>query len=270
MEIMIRGAVYHIEVKGEGKPVLFLHGFTSDSSTWETIINKLSKSAMCIAIDLPGHGKTVMPHNDLSRFSMEEVCRDLEFILEHLNIRAADAVGYSMGGRTALSFAAFYPDKVRKLILESASPGLENTMEREARNKQDDQLAQFILNEGIAAFVDRWENIPLFETQKKLDIEVQQKIRKKRMQNKPEYLAASLQGMGTGRQPSWWGELNKIKHETLLITGEKDRKFCQIAKKMADQMPNAKKMLIPETGHAIHVEQPEKFGTIIEEFLYTD
>ncbi|MDG5473570.1 2-succinyl-6-hydroxy-2,4-cyclohexadiene-1-carboxylate synthase [Jeotgalibacillus sp. ET6] len=270
MEVMIRGAVYHIDVKGEGRPVLFLHGFTGDSSAWGSIIHKLSQSVMCIAIDLPGHGKTVMPRNDLSRFSMKEVCRDLGFILEYLNVKSADVLGYSMGGRTALSFAAFYPDKVRKLILESASPGLESIVESEARKKQDDQLAQFILNEGIAAFVDRWENIPLFETQKNLDAEVQENLHAKRMQNKPEHLAASLQGMGTGRQPSWWGELNKIKHETLLITGEKDRKFCQIAKNMADQMPNAKKVEIPETGHAIHVEQPEKFGTIIEEFLESD
>ncbi|KIL45552.1 2-succinyl-6-hydroxy-2,4-cyclohexadiene-1-carboxylate synthase [Jeotgalibacillus campisalis] len=270
MEISIRQAKYFVHIEGHGSPVLFLHGFTGDSSSWDSIVKIVSAHAQCISIDLPGHGKTVMPKQDPSRFSMEEVCRDIGLILEHLNIPIIDAAGYSMGGRTALAFAALYPEKVRKLILESASPGLKSVNQREDRKQQDENLARFIEREGMAAFVDLWENIPLFNTQKKLASELQKQIRVKRLQNKPENLAASLRGMGTGSQPSLWGTLKKLEHETILLTGELDQKFCKIADEMEKWMPNAKKWVIPETGHAIHVEQPEKFGTIIKEFLIND
>src|SRR5690625_6593165 len=80
-----------------------------------------------------------------------------------------------MGGRVALSFAMNFSRQVKSLILESSSPGLEMEAERKARKESDKQLAEKIVHEGIESFVQYWENIPLFHTQKSLDDNVDRK-----------------------------------------------------------------------------------------------
>ena len=106
----------------------------------------------------------------LRRYQIEQVASDLKNILEQLAISKVHILGYSMGGRLALTFASLYPQCVRSLLLESTSPGLETEEERMERRKQDQQLANRILTNGMEAFVELWENISLFESQKKLSL----------------------------------------------------------------------------------------------------
>ncbi|KIL43950.1 2-succinyl-6-hydroxy-2,4-cyclohexadiene-1-carboxylate synthase [Jeotgalibacillus soli] len=266
MNLSIRDATYNIRVEGQGESILLLHGFTGDMSTWKHTIRTLSSKWKCVAVDLPGHGGTIMP-DDRKRYSMKEVCRDLKEMLDALKIEKAHIAGYSMGGRTALSFAHYYPERVSTLILESGSPGLASPKERQDRIEADEKLAQFIEAEGIKAFVDKWENISLFKSQKNLSARIQSDIRTQRLKNHAAGLAESLRGMGTGSQSSWWDHLSTMKIPMLLLTGEEDEKFCQIADQMLLKLPHAKKVVFSEAGHAIHVEQPEKFDTMLMEFL---
>lgn len=266
MRHMIDGIRYHVETFGEGYPLILLHGFTGDSSTWHPFRESWGSHAKLIGIDIIGHGKTEAPE-DVERYRMLSVVDDLFLLMEKLRFPKADFLGYSMGGRLALSFAAKYPTKVRKLVLESASPGLESAEERKQRILADEKLAKLIKEEGIEAFVDYWENIPLFESQKTLPFEVRKNIRDQRLKNSEVGLTNSLKGMGTGTQPSWWEELKELKMETLLITGSKDEKFCRIAKKMKENIEVCNWVTVEDCGHAIHVEKCEKFGTIVSGFL---
>ncbi|PKR84391.1 2-succinyl-6-hydroxy-2,4-cyclohexadiene-1-carboxylate synthase [Heyndrickxia camelliae] len=262
----IHNVQYHIKVLGEGQPVVLLHGFTGDFSTWTFLADFLKDHYKVILVDILGHGKTDCPNNP-SRYDIELIADDLKEILDKLAIKSASILGYSMGGRLALTFAQKYPDRTRRLILESASPGLEHEKDRAARRKQDKILAERIIKEGIEAFVDYWSNIPLFDTQKSLDSSLQKSIRLQRLSNDPVGLANSLLGMGTGSQPSWWDSLKDLPMPILLMTGALDYKFCKIAEEMKNKMPHAKWVTIPNVGHAIHVESPRKFGTIVREFL---
>lgn len=266
MRHVIDGVRYNVETVGEGFPVILLHGFTGDSTTWASYFEEWGQHSKLVAVDIIGHGKTDSPE-DINRYRMLSVCDDLFLLMEKLSIKKADIIGYSMGGRLALSFALKYPTKVRKLVLESTSPGLKSEDERKVRIEQDQKLASFIKEEGIQAFVEYWGNIPLFQSQKKLPRIVQEQIKEQRLQNSPIGLALSLEGMGTGAQPSWWGNLPELDHETLLITGEEDQKFCKIAEEMTKELKNASWETIAGCGHAIHVEDREKFGTIVSRFL---
>jgi 2-succinyl-6-hydroxy-2,4-cyclohexadiene-1-carboxylate synthase len=270
MDMVIDGIRYHIEVDGDGlRPLVLLHGFTGDYTTWIPFIDSFGKYSKIIIPEIIGHGKTESPEL-LSRYQIEAAASDLRRILDQMDIQQADLLGYSMGGRLALTFALLFPERVRKLILESASPGLAAESERELRRMKDAELAHFIKEQGIGSFVDYWEEIPLFSTMKLLPFTVQEKIRAQRLNNNPEGLANSLVGMGTGSQPSWWDQLEKLACEVLLLTGEKDKKFCDIADKMKNKLKNCTWMVIEECGHAIHVEEPEKFGTIVSDFLSKD
>ncbi|NMH67218.1 2-succinyl-6-hydroxy-2,4-cyclohexadiene-1-carboxylate synthase [Bacillus sp. RO3] len=266
MILRVNDIPYYVEVKGEGEPLVFLHGFTGDTTTWSLITEPLSKKFTCICIDLIGHGRTESPEDPM-RYTMDSVARDLDGILTELEVDRATFIGYSMGGRTALHFAMKHPERIKALILESASPGMKTIEEREERQKKDDALASRIINGGIQAFVEFWEEIPLFASQKRLPYAERLAIRKQRLNQSPTGLSNSLRGMGTGAQVSWWQSLGSISVPVYLLVGELDGKFVQIAQDMKTLNPDFQIMTFSNTGHAIHVEEPRKFGTMIEELL---
>lgn len=266
MYIQIKNVNYYITINGEGEPLLLLHGFTGDSGTWLPFIPFWKKNYKVITVDIIGHGKTDSPE-DVAKFSMRESVDHLKAIIDSLHIAPVHLLGYSMGGRLALAYVNEYPETVKKLILESASPGLKTEMERQQRRIQDEKLGDSILEQGIINFVDKWEKIPLFKSQDRLDSTVKEAIRNQRLANNPIGLANSLKGMGTGAQSSYWSQISKLSIDTLLITGELDRKFDQIAEEMVKSNKKMRHLNVNDAGHAIHVEKPEIFGTIVMEFL---
>ncbi|MGE6488073.1 2-succinyl-6-hydroxy-2,4-cyclohexadiene-1-carboxylate synthase [Paenisporosarcina sp. NPDC076898] len=255
---------YSIKNKNALETILFLHGFTGSTKTWHPIIEQLPETVRCITVDLLGHGNTESP-KDYKRYEMSEQLKDLHVLIQTLNITSFSLVGYSMGGRVALAYALSYPEYVRKLVLESASPGLDIEADRLSRIAADNQLAMKLESEGLSSFIDFWQDIPLFQSQKKLDEIKLQSIREDRMQQTASGLWNSLKGMGTGRQPSYWFRLNELKIPVTIITGELDEKFTIIGKQMTKQIQNSQHLEVSEAGHAIHVENPVQFATIIME-----
>jgi 2-succinyl-6-hydroxy-2,4-cyclohexadiene-1-carboxylate synthase len=266
MKVSIDNIQYHVEVSGEGFPFLLLHGFTGDSSTWTPFLKYWDKHSQVIIPDIVGHGKTDSP-DQLNAYKMETAAEHLKHLLDHLGVQQVDLLGYSMGGRLALTFVILYPERVRKLILESASPGISDELQRQERRMKDAEVAKLIIDKGVKNFVDYWEDIPLFSSMKSLPLTNRIEIRKQRLSNSSKGLANSLYGMGTGSQPSWWGRLNEIESEVLLLTGIKDEKFCSIAEKMQKTIKKVNWIVFYESGHTIHVEEEEKFGTIVSDFV---
>ncbi|MFD2446529.1 2-succinyl-6-hydroxy-2,4-cyclohexadiene-1-carboxylate synthase [Bacillus sp. CGMCC 1.16607] len=266
MKFLVDDITYHVEICGEGHPLLLLHGFTGRGTNWMPYCSTIGNKAKLIMPDIIGHGLTEHPEV-LGRYEIESVAKDCISILDQLGIEQVDLLGYSMGGRLAISLAILFPNRIRKLILESASPGLATEEARRERQQADEKLAHFIKEKGIIEFVDYWEDIPLFQSQKSLPEITRDRIRTQRLANHPIGLINSLLGMGTGSQPSYWENLKEMKAESLFIVGELDQKFCQIALQMQKSLPKAKIYKVKNAGHAIHVEQAEKFGTIVSGFL---
>lgn len=253
------GLRLHARVQGKGEPLLLIHGFTGSMEAWgEEVLNGLAQDHQVVAVDLIGHGASEKPA-DPQRYRVDEVLQDLCQLLDALEMEQACWLGYSMGGRIALAGAALKPTRLSSLILESASPGLRNENERRARRRADEALAEGILRGGMEAFVDHWMGLPLFATQGKLPPHIREATRRLRLKNSPEALAACLRGNGTGAQPSFWEDLEKIQIPTLLLAGEEDQKFTDINSQMAERMASAELRLIPMAGHSIHLENPFAF-----------
>ncbi|RUL56560.1 2-succinyl-6-hydroxy-2,4-cyclohexadiene-1-carboxylate synthase [Lysinibacillus antri] len=268
MKLRVNDINVHVHIWNEqaDQTIVMLHGFTGSVSTWGKIADLLPKTYRIIAIDLIGHGLTDAPE-DVSNYWMEEQITLLHETFKQLNLSTYTLLGYSMGGRVALSYAATYPSQIEQLILESASPGLKTEHERQARRLSDDELANKIMQNGVQSFVEKWENISLFESQKKLPKEVQAEIRQERLAQCEIGLANSLRGMGTGSQQSLWTKLVEIDIPVTLITGTLDQKFCNIAQEMKKLLLNAKHVVVHEVGHAIHVENPTTFATIVKDVI---
>jgi 2-succinyl-6-hydroxy-2,4-cyclohexadiene-1-carboxylate synthase len=255
----------NVEIVGSGSPLVVLHGFTGAASNWQPFFKSWGQHFEVIAPDLIGHGKTDAP-TDAERYTMDQGAKDLADLLSHLGVKRAHVLGYSMGGRLALTFAVRYPDCTSSLILESSSPGLMTEQERQDRIERDEKLADRIEQYGVEAFVNEWEKLPLFSTQTK---EVRERLRMQRLDNSACGLANSLRGMGTGAQTPLWGELDTLKIPVRLVVGERDRKFCNIAEDMGRRLPNAEIVKAQHAGHAVHVEQSRFFGKMVVEFFST-
>ncbi|MEZ4728859.1 MAG: 2-succinyl-6-hydroxy-2,4-cyclohexadiene-1-carboxylate synthase [Caldilineaceae bacterium] len=248
--------------------LVLLHGFTGSTASWAVHRPIFASYYRTIVVDLLGHGQTAAPA-DPARYTMEQSANDLAALLTTIAPGPVNLLGYSMGGRLALYFAVTHPYLVKSLILESASPGLADVEAQQDRRRSDEQLADEIEVQGIAAFVDRWEALPLFASQRTLPASVQNTLREQRLRNRPQGLANSLRGMGTGLQPSLWDQLSALSVPTLLLAGELDQKFKVIANQMATYLPHAMVAIVPDAGHTIHLEQPQAFQEHILNFLNT-
>jgi 2-succinyl-6-hydroxy-2,4-cyclohexadiene-1-carboxylate synthase len=260
------GVLQYGEKKTSRATLVLLHGFTGSALGWEHIIPDLAALGLhIVALDMLGHGQSDAPA-DVGRYSIEHCQADILAALQALGIGRGEAIllGYSMGGRIALycAFSGYF----RALVLESASPGLATSAEREQRRASDEALAIHIEQEGVKAFIDYWEKIPLFASQRRLATERREELRAQRLNNRAQGLANSLRGVGTGAQPELYTSLPTLNLPVLLLAGELDSKFCTIAQEMASQLPQAKLQIVPGAGHTIHLEQPEAFVTCVGEF----
>ncbi|MDF2557160.1 MAG: menH [Bacillales bacterium] len=263
----INGLNYDVLVDGQGEPIMMLHGFTGSLHTWRRFVTCYKNNFKFIIPSIIGHGKTDAPLEN-NRYKIESVVSDLVEILNQLKIEKVHLVGYSMGGRVAIAFALKYPNRLKSLILESASSGISTKKEQLKRQESDEKLATRIEQEGLEAFIDYWEKVPLFEPlESMLRFPDKLRLRTERMSHKSNGLSSSLRMMGTGSQPYYMDKLNRINIPTLILTGEKDEKFCRIGGEMCDKIKNSEHVVVKNSGHVIHLEQPEKFDRIVVDFI---
>ncbi|MCA1646589.1 MAG: 2-succinyl-6-hydroxy-2,4-cyclohexadiene-1-carboxylate synthase, partial [Chloroflexi bacterium] len=233
---------------------------------WADVRPTIAASARGIWIDAIGHGRSAAP-DEPARYSLDWSTRDLSALLDALEIDTVDVLGYSMGGRAALHFAVYAPERVRRLILESASPGIEDTAERRQRADADSALADRILDAGLDAFVAQWERQPLLQLAPHVSAAVRAEQHAQRLRNDPVGLANSLRGMGTGQQAPLWSYLPRVRPPVLLIVGEHDARYRQIAERMRSVLPCAAVEVVPQAGHTVHLDRPAAFVDLVKTAL---
>jgi 2-succinyl-6-hydroxy-2,4-cyclohexadiene-1-carboxylate synthase len=221
------------------RELVLLHGFTQTGRSWAPVVAALQGRYRCFAPDLPGHGDA-----DARRPATFDA---VTAYLAALHLERFTLCGYSMGGRLALDFAVRHPERVERLVLVGASPGIADAAERAARARADAELADRIEAIGLEAFVDEWGAQPRLAGQPRGVAEL---AREDRLRNTAGGLAAALRGMGTGAMAPLWDRLP----EATWVVGEHDAKFRALA-------PDP--VVIPGAGHAAHLEAPDAVASVI-------
>jgi 2-succinyl-6-hydroxy-2,4-cyclohexadiene-1-carboxylate synthase len=252
---------------GQGTPMLLLiHGFTGSRAAWNHLRPLLAPEITAIAVDLPGHGQSE-PCGFSGPEGFTETLAALARMLEGLGGGPVDVLGYSQGARLALGLAIEWPARVRRLILESGTAGLRRARDRTMRRRRDEALAREIELNGTAAFVDRWESLPLFAGLRRLAPELARSVRAERLACSAQGLASSLRSVGLGLQPNYWPLLPGLRIPTLLLSGRRDVKFSEISKAMARELPMAWFRSFEGVWHAPHLEVPDRFADEVIAFL---
>lgn len=221
-------------------PLVLLHGFTQSACSFRELIAELSPEVV-FAPALLGHDGTARRHG------VETFDDEVDRIAELMRPLAAPAhlVGYSLGGRVARGIAARHPDLLTRVSLVSAHPGLVDDGERRARRAADARWRELLEGEGIAAFVERWEALPLFASQSE---ELRAAQRRARLEHDPRGLALSLEVLGLGVMPRY--EVSDV--PVTLVVGEHDDKFRTLAGDTA--------VVIEGAGHNPVLEQPRRLA----------
>lgn len=243
----------------QARRFVFLHGFTQSHHHWHgparAIATRVGDAARVSFVDLPGHG---LASDDSSGIAAAA---------DTLPALAGPGtyVGYSMGGRFALTAAASGSPSIERLVLIGATPGIDDPGERADRIAADEIRARHLEQVGVATFVDEWLRMPMFGGLPDDPIG-----RAHRLTNTVPGLAGSLRACGTGNQPSLWSSLATISVPTLVLAGERDAKFADVGRRMAEQMPRATFATVDDAGHAAHTERPERVAVLVAEWLRSD
>ena len=254
------------EALGDPKapPLIFLHGFLGSHLDWLPVARVFASAYHCILPDLPGHGENT--HIDThAPLTFAQLSADLLQLIDELNLISPVLIGYSLGGRTALNFAASHSAKLRGLVLESTSPGIAQPRERAQRAALDDTRAGSI-RADLASFLENWYNAGLWASLKHQPDTLADLLRR-RSKGNPADLAKVISDLSPGRMPSLWEALPHIALPTLLMAGTLDIKYTEIILRSAALMPDGQPSIIEQAGHNIHLEKPEAFIGELKRFL---
>ncbi len=228
----------------------WLHGFLGAPAQWDAVRSTGDAPWM------PGHGPS--PRTEGATF---------DEVLDTMAPWAAGRrvlVGYSLGARLALSLALRHPGDVRAVVLVGGTPGLEDPADRAKRAADDDAFAASIVRDGLDAFVQRWEALPLFATQRELPTEVRAAQRTWRGAHEAAGVAWALSTLSTGRMPSQWDALASAPFAVHAVTGERDEKFTRVADEMVRRGGGrVTHHRVAGVGHNVVLEDPSAVAAVV-------
>ena len=230
-----------------------VHGFSQHGDSWDELRSLV-----------PGDRRWLTP--DVAGATLAEAEAELLAVWEREGVERTDLVGYSQGGRIALFVAANQPGRVHTLATIGAHAGLEGE-QRDRRREDDRALAERIEREGIDWFATYWAGLPLFAGLARRGPAVLQRLDAGRRRNDPARLAAQLRGMGAGATEPFWDRLARVDAPALVIAGARDERYVAFAARLAQALPRARVAIVPDAGHAAHVEQPAAVAALLADHL---
>jgi 2-succinyl-6-hydroxy-2,4-cyclohexadiene-1-carboxylate synthase len=232
--------------------LVLLHGFTHTGASWDHVVAALPQRYRPVAPDIRGHGTA----SGVRPVSLAAVIADVRAVATE----PFELAGYSMGGRLALHVALALAERVRRLVLIGASPGIADPKARWERRAADEALAEEVEVMSIEAFAQGWARTAVLADQ---PAAVQAAVHADRLRSAPAGLAAALRGLGTGALPPLWARLGELAVPVELLVGERDRKFRDVAAQRAAALPFARVHVVGGAGHAVHLEAPAAVAEVI-------
>lgn len=246
------------DVTPETPWLVLLHGLLGRGDDWQALCPLLPEWPI-LQVDLPGHGASACVC--VSDFS--EMRQQLALTLRAQDITRYWLIGYSLGGRIAMDFAAFYEEGAAAglcgLLVEGGNPGLQEDTARQARREHDARWAQRFRRESISVVLSDWYRQGVFAD---LDDATRQTLVSLRSRNDAVAVADMLEATSLGRQ-AWL--LDAVRRRGLpfgYLCGAQDQKFQAIA-----QTYRLPLLSVARAGHNAHRANPAGYAQQIRQFI---
>lgn len=255
----IEGGRIHYLEKGEGEPLLLLHGLGQSLYTWHKVIDSLARSWRVITPDLPGHGYTEWQGG----FSVGEICECISAFLSALGLNWAHLGGFASGGIHALAFAESNPEKCGRIVVVSPG-GITSSMPRAVKSFASTLTGWLSAARLSAKTVEKVLIDAYFDRTLVTDQVVEEYFRPLASRQACADLKDAVLAFEDGPTIN---DLPKISQEVLVMWGTDDRWHDRSMAEEYALLPHVKSFFVRNCGHVVQEEKPERFLEAVEGFL---
>lgn len=257
---MLKTQVNTIELNyedhGSGNVLLLLHGLGSTKKDWDAQVPFFSKTHRVITLDLRGHGESTKPKD---KYGVELMTEDVKQLLDHLNIKKATVVGFSMGGAVAFEMAATYPNYVENLVIVNSGPDF-NNMGKIGEDLLKNRT-EFLETKGLEPLAKEI-SFNMFPEDHQIDLRNDFEARCKNNDHNAYYKSfVTLMAWGLG------DKIKDISARTLVVASDMDYTPVSFKEDYVKKMQNATLAVVKNSRHGVVIDQPEAFNKALQKFL---
>jgi pimeloyl-ACP methyl ester carboxylesterase len=261
------GVRLHYEETGSGSAVIFVHEFAGDYRSWEPQMRHFGKRHRCIAFNARGYPPSDVPE-EVAAYSQARAADDIRSVLDHLGEAKAHVIGLSMGGFATLHFGFRHPGRALSLCVGGCGYGAEPE-ERERFRAEAELIATGLRSSGMALFAQKYSYGPTrvqFENKDPRGF-----AEFKAMLAQHSALGSANTQLGVQRERSSLydlvEEMRRLTVPTLILHGDEDWPCLKPGILMKRTIPSAAMAVMPNCGHAINLEEPDKFNRLVGDFI---
>src|SRR5215467_2068831 len=258
----------YYEDSGSGIPIVFVHEFAGDYRAWESQVRHFARCYRCITYNARGYPPSDVP-GDGERYSQDRARDDIRAVLDALAIDKAHIVGLSMGGFATLHFGFAYPERALSLVVAGcgygAAPGA-----RQQFHDETARTAAQIAEKGMAEVSKSYGSGPTRVQLRNKDPRGYAEFMQQLSEHSTLGSANTMRGV-QARRPSLWDLVDQMKTldvPTLVATGDEDDPCLEPGLLMKRHIKSAALVVLPNTGHALNLEEPDLFNRLCDDFFH--
>lgn len=258
----------YYEEAGDGTPMVFVHEFAGDYRSFEPQMRHFARRYRCVAYNARGYPPSDVPEA-LASYSQDRARDDILAVLDGLSIERAHVVGISMGSLAALHFGLHYPERALSLVLGGCGYGAAAD-QREQFRSESAQFAKRIETEGMANVAADYGSGPARVQFENKDPRGFAEFVTMLAEHSSVGSAKTLRGVQMER-PSVFDlaePLSGLKVPTLIMAGDEDDPCLDASLYLKRTIPSAGLALLPRTGHALNLEEPDLFNRLVDDFVH--
>lgn len=265
----VGGVKLYYEEAGAGFPIVFVHEFAGDLRSWEPQLRRFARRYRCVAYNARGYPPSDVP-SSADDYSQQHAADDIAGVMRHLKIDKAHIVGCSMGAFATLHFGIRHAAMAASLVVVGvgygAKPDVRDQFAREA-NATADRLDQEGMAEVAKSYMVSGSRVQ-FQNKDPRGFEESYRFFS---EHSAKGSALTLRGY-QARRPSLYAleaELKQITVPTLLVLGDEDEPGLDANVFLKRTIPSSGLVVLPRTGHAVNLEEPDHFNALVEDFFST-
>jgi pimeloyl-ACP methyl ester carboxylesterase/mannose-6-phosphate isomerase-like protein (cupin superfamily) len=259
-QLEVEGAELHVDVSGEGPPVVLVHGLGLSGALWNRFCDAFGRGRTVVRVDLRGAGRS--REVERTELTLAGWAADLGAVVDGLGLERPAIVGHSLGASIALKHALERPDGVGALVLIGGEADLSNLAPRML------QSAERIESMGLERWIaDFWsKNPPFSELSLEREPSILDEYRDLLLENDPVDYVRQCRAIAAAESLS--ARLGEIGHPVLVVVGGlDDRTLPEHGRELARALPNSRLVELPDVGHSIPLEAPEATAEAVAGFL---